>query len=130
MAILGNKLSKEKVCKYIRKCGHFTETYETGWFRTKLEWMKDGENFSDTIFRIKTKYLVVPVGYRLSDDGCIDIDWDSKNQITYNAIPEEALYKLLDYYIDEYEKLIEPAKLMYKAYMEKQKLEKIDKDFK
>jgi hypothetical protein len=128
--MLGNKLTKQKVCKYIRKCGLFNEPYETGWFRTKLAWMKDGENFSDTIFRIKTKYLTVPVNYRLCDDGCIDIDWDSKNNITYNAIPEEALYKLLDYYIDEYKKLIEPAKLKYKAYMEKQKLEKIEKDFK
>ena len=114
--MLGNKLTKQKVCKYIRKCGLFVETYEDGWFRTNPSWMKDGENFSDTIFRIKTKYLTVPVNYRLSDDGCIDIDWDSKNN--------------LDYYIDEYKKLIEPAKLMYKAYLEKQKLEKIEKDFK
>ncbi len=127
---LGNKLTKQKVCKYIRKCGLFEETYEDGWFRTKPYWMKDGENFSDTIFRIKTKYLTVPVNYRLCDDGCIDVDWDSKNNITYNAIPEEALYKLLDYYIDEYKKLIEPATLKYKAYLEKQKLEKIEKDFK
>ena len=128
--MLGNKLTKEKVCKYIRKCGLFKEPYETGWFSTNPSWMKDGENFSDAIFRIKTKYLTVPVNYRLCDDGCIDVDWDSKNNIIYNAIPEEALYKLLDYYIDEYKKLIEPAKLKYKAYMEKQKLENIDKDFK
>lgn len=122
--MLGNKLTKEKVCKYIRKFGLFVETYETGWFRTNPSWMKDGKNFSDTIFRIKTKYITVPVNYRLCDDGCIDIVWDSKNNITYNAIPEEDLYKLLDYYIDEYKKLIEPATLKYKAYMEKQKLEK------
>jgi hypothetical protein len=92
--------------------------------------MKDSDEFSDTIFRIKTKYLTVPLNYRLRDDGCIAIDWDCKNNITYNAIPEEALYKLLDYYIDEYKKLIEPAKLKYKAYIEKQKLENIKKDFK
>lgn len=128
--MLGNKLTKQKVCKYIRQSGLFKEPYEDGWFRTNPYWMKDGENFSDTIFRIKTKYLTVPVNYRLCDDGCIDIDWDSKNNITYNAIPEEALYKLLDYYIDEYKKLIEPATLKYKAYLEKQKLEKIEKDFK
>lgn len=128
--MLGNKLTKQKVCKYIRQCGLFKETYEDGWFRTNPSWMKDGENFSDTIFRIKTKYLTVPLNYSLCDDGSIDIDWDCKNHITYNAIPEEALYKLLDYYIDEYKKLIEPAKLKYKDYIEKQKLEKIEKDFK
>lgn len=128
--MLGNKLTKQKVCKYIRQSGLFKEPYENGWFRTNPYWMKDGENFSDTIFRIKPKYLTLPVNYRLFDDGCIDIDWDSKNNITYNAIPEEALYKILDYYIDEYKKLIEPATLKYKAYLEKQKLEKIEKDFK
>lgn len=128
--MLGNKLTKQKVCKYIRKCGLFKETYEDGWFFTDPNWMKDGDEYRDTIFRVKTKYLTVPLNYTLCDDGCIDVDWDCKNNITYNAIPEEALYKLLDYYIDEYKKLIEPSKLKYKAYMEKQKLEKIDKDFK
>ena len=127
--MLGNKLTKQNVCKYIRQCGLFKETYETGWFRTNPYWMKDGENFSDTIFRVKAKYLTVPVNYRLCDDGCIDIDWDCKNNITYNAIPEENLYKILDYYIDEYKKLIEPATLIYKTYIENQKLENIKKDF-
>lgn len=127
--MLGNKLTKQKVCKYIRQCGLFKEPYENGWFLTNPSWMKDGENFSDTIFRIKTKYLIVPLNYRLCDDGSIDIYWDCKNKITYNALPEEALYKLLDYYIDEYKKLIEPATLKYKAYIEKQKLDKMQKDF-
>lgn len=128
--MLGNKLTKQKVCKYIRQSGLFKEPYETGWFFTAPSWMNADDEYSDTIFRVKSKYLTVPLNYRLCDDGYIDIDWDSKNNITYNAIPEEALYKLLDYYIDEYKKLIEPAKLKYKAYMEKQKLEKIEKDFK
>lgn len=128
--MLGNKLTKQKVCKYIRQCGLFKETYEDGWFFTDPNWMKDGDEYRDTIFRVKTKYLTVPLNYTLCDDGCIDVYWDCKNNITYNAIPEEALYKLLDYYIDEYKKLIEPSKLKYKAFLEKQKLEKIDKDFK
>ena len=128
--MLGNKLTKQKVSKYIRQCGLFKETYEDGWFFTDPNWMKDGDEYRDTIFRVKTKYLTVPLNYTLCDDGCIDVDWDCKNNITYNALPEDALYKLLDYYIDEYKKLIEPSKLKYKAFLEKQKLEKIDKDFK
>ena len=128
--MLGNKLSKQKVCKYIRQCGLFKEPYEDGCFRTDPYWIKDGENFSDTILLVKTNYLTVPLNYRLCEDGSIYIDWYSKNIITYNAIPEETLYKLLDYYIDEYKKMIEPAKLMYKKYLEKQKLEKIEKAFK
>lgn len=128
--MLGNKLTKQKVCKYIRQCGLFKETYEDGWFFTDQNWMKDCDEYRDTIFRVKTKYLTVPLNYRLCDDGCIDVDWDCKNNITYNAIPEETLYKLLDYYIDEYKKLIEPSKIKYKAFLEKQKLEKIEKDFK
>ena len=58
---LGNKLTKQKVCKYIRQSGLFKETYEDGWFSTNSYWMKDGENFSDTIFRVKSKYLTVPL---------------------------------------------------------------------
>lgn len=127
--MLVNKLTKQKVCKYIRQSGHFKEPYEDGWFFTNPSWMKEGEDFNYTIFRVNTKYLTVPLNYRLCDDGCIDIDWDCKNNITYNALPEEALYKLLDYYIDEYKKLIEPATLKYKAYIEKQKLDKMQKDF-
>ena len=126
---LGNKLTKQKVCKYIRQSGLFKETYEDGWFSTNSYWMNTDDEYSDTIFCVKSKYLTVPLNYRLCDDGSIDIDWDCKNNITYNAIPEEALYKLLDYYIDEYKKLIEPAKLKYKAYIEKQRLKKMKKDF-
>lgn len=128
--MLGNKLTKQKVCKYIRQSGLFKEPYEDGWFFTDPNWMKDSDEYRDTIFRVKTKYLTVPLNYTLYEDGCIDVDWDCKNNITYNAIPEETLYKLLDYYIDEYKKLIEPAKVMHKAFLEKQKLEKIEKDFK
>lgn len=128
--MLGNKLTKQEVCKYIRQSGLFKETYEDGWFFTDPNWMKDCDEYRDTIFCVKTKYLTVPLNYTLCDDGCIDVDWDCKNNITYNAIPEEALYKLLDYYIDEYKKLIEPSKVKYKAFLEKQKLEKIEKDFK
>lgn len=127
---LGNKLTKQKVCDYIRKTGLFWERYEDGWFMTKPDWMQDWENHSNTIFEVRTKYLVVPKDYSVYSDGSIGTGYNNKNQITYNALPEKTLYDLLDYYIEEYKKAIEPAPLMYKNYLEKQKLEKIEKDFK
>lgn len=127
---LGNKLTKQKVCDYLRKTGLFWETYGDGWFFTKPDWMKDWEKYSRTIFRVRTKYLVVPKMFELYKDGSVMTHYDCKNQITYNALPEKTLYELLDYYIEEYKKAIEPAPLKYKNYMEKQKLENIEKDFK
>lgn len=68
--------------------------------------------------------------FELYKDGSVMTHYDCKNQITYNALPEKTLYELLDYYIEEYKKAIGPAPLMYKNYIEKQKLENIEKDFK
>lgn len=128
--MLGNKLTKQKVCDYIRKSGLFWEQYGDGWFFTKTDWMQNWKKYSSTIFEVRTKYLVVPKMYELYDDGTIMTHYDCKNQITYNALPEKNLYELLDYYIDKYKELIEPSKIMHKAFLEKQKLENIDKDFK
>ena len=127
---LGNKLTKKKVCEYIRKTGLFYERWSDGWFLTKPDWMQDWEKHAYTIFEVKTKYLVVPKCYRVYDDGSVGTDYNNKNQITYNALPEKTVYDILDYYIEEYKKAIEPAPLMYKNYMEKQKLENLEKDFK
>ena len=63
--MLGNKLTKQKVCKYIRQSGLFKETYEDGWFFTDPNWMKDCDEYRDTIFRVKTKYLTVPLNYTM-----------------------------------------------------------------
>ncbi len=128
--MLGNKLTKKQICDYIRKSGLFWEQYGDGWFFTKPEWMQNWKKYSSTIFEVRTKYLVVPKMYELYDDGTIMTHYDCKNQITYNALPEKNLYELLDYYIDKYKELIEPSKIMHKAFLEKQKLENIDKDFK
>ena len=68
--------------------------------------------------------------FDLYEDGSVMTYYDCKNKITYNALSEKTLYELLDYYIEEYKKVIEPAPLMYKKYIEKQKLENIGKDFK
>ena len=126
---LGNKLTKKKVCEYLRKTGLFCEKYEDGWFLTKPDWMQDWQKYTSTIFEVRTKYLVVPKMFELYKDGSVMTHYDSKNKITYNALPEKTLYELLDYYIEEYKKAIEPAPLMYKNYIEKQKLENIEKDF-
>ena len=127
---LGNKLTKKKVCEYLRKTGLFWEKYEDGWFFTKPDLMQDWQKYTCTIFEVRTKYLVVPKMFDLYKDGSVMTHYNRKNQITYNALPEKTLYELLDYYIEEYKKAIEPAPLMYKNYIEKQKLEKIEKDFK
>lgn len=127
---LGNKLTKKKVCEYLRKTGLFWEEYENGWFFTKPDWMHDWQKYTCTIFEVRRKHLVVPKMYELYKDGSVMTHYDSKNKITYNALPEKTLYELLDYYIEEYKKAIEPAPLMYKNYIEKQKLENIEKDFK
>lgn len=126
---LGNKLTKKKVCEYLRKTGLFWEQYEDGWFLTKPDWMQDWQKYTSTIFEVRTKYLVVPKMFELYKDGSVMTHYDSKNKITYNALPEKNLYELLDYYIEEYKKAIEPAPLMYKNYIEKQKLDKMQKDF-
>lgn len=127
--MLGNKLTKKQVCNYLSKTGLFGEYISDGWFFTKPEWMHDWKKHTCTIFEVRTKYLCVPKMYELYNDGTIMVHYDCNNQITYNALPEKTLYELLDYYIDEYKKLIKPAKLKYKAYMEKQKLDKMQKDF-
>lgn len=129
MTELGNKLTKQKVCDYLRKTNLFWEKYGDGWFFTKPDWMQDWQKYTSTIFEVRTKYLVLPKMFELDKDSSVRTHYDCNNQITYNALPEKTLYELLDYYIEEYKKAIEPAPLMYKNYIEKQKLDKMQKDF-
>ena len=126
--MIGNKLTKKELCTYIRKTGLFQEPYEDGWFFTNPTWLKDDEG-CETIFRVKNKYIMIPEKITARYDGVINVERNTNNQIPYNMLPQKMLFELLDICFNEYKKEAEKAPLLYKLYLEKQKLENIKKDF-
>lgn len=58
--MLGNKLTKQKVCDYLRKTGLFWEQYGDGWFFTKPDWMQDWQKYTCTILKYEQNTWLFP----------------------------------------------------------------------